>query len=116
MLAQALVDFAQNGIKVKLLDAAPASLIRFLVGDQHAKMLGLNQDGCLSRILPQVLLRQFKLVERFEDKLRGRHLGEVLDLFSEEVARGLVRHFEDFKGKPFRLPDGVGERWQLTVS
>lgn len=116
LLGQALVDFAQNAIKVKLLDAAPASLIRFLVGDQHAGMLGLNQDGCLARFLPLFLLKQFKLVERFEDKLRDRHLGEVLDLLSQEVARGLVRHFEDFKGKKLRLPDGAGERWQLAVS
>jgi hypothetical protein len=111
LLAHSLVDFAQTVLRVKELAAAPASIIRFLIGDQRARMVGLGQEGCLASLLPLALLVQFRLVDRFEDKMRGRHMGEVLDFVSRQVVRATVGYFEGHKDRNFRLPDGAESAW-----
>ena len=104
-LTAALVDFAQKTLPSKHLKNAPAVLIPFLIGEERAAMLGVqNNQGCLIQFLPEVLKGILGLSERLED--RSEPLRILLDLLSKEMVLRMVNYFNPEKQTPFRVPKG----------
>ncbi|MDW7694159.1 oxygenase MpaB family protein [Flammeovirgaceae bacterium SG7u.111] len=110
MLTKALIEFAEATIPRERLDDTPEMLIRFLVGDETANMLGVQTNaGCLSRLMPHFLKVIFKLSERLED--RNNSLEVVLNNFSFQLTIGMVNYFNNYKGANFQIPEDLKEKW-----
>ncbi|MCB0550301.1 MAG: DUF2236 domain-containing protein [Phaeodactylibacter sp.] len=111
LLTQALVDFAQSVLKNEKLALAPETLIRFLIGEEYAGMLGLQpRGGCLTAALPHALRALFRLGERLEDKIEAP-LDEVLKLLSQQTVRAMVGYFDNYKGRNFQIPQAMQTEW-----
>ncbi len=111
LLTEALVDFARELAPSERLKAAPEAFIRYLVGDRHARQLGLEAPaGCLGFALPEVLRTAFRLGERLEDRL-DEPLQRVLDLASRQVTLRMVEVFNRYKGRSFHIPEGMQRAW-----
>ena len=111
LLTEALVDFARQLAPTERLRAAPEAFIRYLIGEQHARQLGLQAPaGCLGIALPKMLRTAFRLGERLEDRL-DEPLQRVLDLASRQVTLHMVDVFNRYKGRNFHIPDGMRRAW-----
>ena len=110
-LTAALVQFGQETLKLKQLQMAPESLIRFLAGEEIAGYLGLNQlPGCLASLMPEVLAALFRKGERLEDRSRPA-LQQLFEQLSQLTMKAMVGYFDNYKQRGFVVPQEYTERW-----
>lgn len=111
-LTQAILSFSQQRLPGKVLDQAPAIMIRFLCGDKTADMLGVKvRAGCLGWILPRFIRLWAGWIDRLEDHHEG--VRKISDRLSMEVVKGIVTYFNQYKGKAFDIPELFQKRWGM---
>ncbi len=111
LLTRALTDFVDHNLGQAGMNLEPEAVIRFLIGPERARMLGLqSRYGCLSTLLPHAILAAFRLGERLEDKV-DEPLSKVIELLSQRVAKGMVGYFDEHKGRSFHIPQAMQKEW-----
>ena len=111
-LTRALLTFAENAVKGEKYDAAPAVLMRYMMGDQWSEMLGIPaHSGCRARFLPRFLRKTFGLLDKIEEVGMPRKLA---DRFSMALIRAEVEFFNPDKQEKGRIPRELLEKWGLT--
>ena len=115
LLTQALVAFAQEAWPGDKGDATPEVMIRYLIGDEHARMLGLDGSrGCLTRLVPGLLQRYFGWSERLED--RFPNLRDWSEKMSRRLVWRMVGFFDRYKQRHLTVPTELARSWGLTQS
>lgn len=111
LLTDALIDFGRETLQSDKLKAAPDAFIRFFIGQERARLLGIAPNyGCLAFLAPELLRSVFRIGERLEDKIEGP-ISLALDHLSRKTALAMVDHFNKFKGRKFHIPDEMGKAW-----
>jgi hypothetical protein len=111
LLTKALADFGRETLHSDKLQAAPEAFIRFFIGEERARLLGVAPTyGCLASLAPELLGSFFRLGERLEDNIEGP-VSLALDLISRKTALAMVDHFNKFKGRKFHIPEEMGKAW-----
>ena len=111
LLTRSLIDFAQAMLKSEKLAPAPETLIRYLIGQKYAGMLGIQPaGGCLTALLPHAIQALFRLGERLEDKVDGP-LDEALEFLSRQTVKAMVGYFDNYKGRNFQIPQAMQREW-----
>ena len=109
-MADALVRLMQRLLPGRLNDGLPAAMIRYLISDEPAEMLGLEparRDPIASRFL-------FLVTRRYLDR---RSTNPRLARIVEPLGRHLLENsvlVQRHRGRPpFRVPDRLREDWAL---
>lgn len=112
ILTKALVEFTKDAIPKERLDATPELLIRFLVGEDISRKLGVSlASGCLGVVLPEVIGRLFNLIEKLEDK--DIALERILDVTSSLLMQYMLGVFREKKGARFNVPEALRMTWGI---
>ena len=108
MMTRALVQMLQHSLPGNLLDAAPELLMRYLLGDHEADMLGVSKSNWEKFLL--LPLTGLNLAEG-EVLDRSAAASRLLEIFSQSLIRGFV-WVERGGNKPaFSIPTAVRETW-----
>jgi len=114
LLTKALIDFGNRALNSEKLIGSPQAIMRFLLGPNRAKMLGVAPEGCLSQLVPGILRSAFNIGERLEDKFDGpMHL--LIQHLSQLTADGLVDYFDDFPDRQFQIPLVLRKAWKQNT-
>lgn len=114
-LTQAVIHFAEEALKGKAFDASPVVMIRYLMGDTRAEMLGVPvNNGCMARIAPGFMQKFFGALDRFEDL--GGDKQKLVDDISMGVVHGLVGYFNMRSKKKVNIPKELQEKWGMSLS
>lgn len=115
LLTKALIDFGNRSLNSEKLIGSPQAIMRFLLGPDRAKMLGIAPEGCLSQLVPGILRSAFSIGERLEDKFDGpMHL--LIQYLSQLTADGLVDYFDNFPDRQFQVPLTLRKAWKPKTS
>lgn len=113
-LTQALIGFAEQYMPESMKNF-PAIMIRTVVGDRLADILGLsNNPGCLAWLTPRFLRASLGLVQKLDDT-KGP-LNELLDQVSIRAVKSLIGFFNPDKNEHFRVPDHLKSKWGIGDS
>ena len=114
LLTAALLQFARTTLP-RQFDATPEILIRHLIGQERARMLGVaSENGCLGFVLPELIASLLRWGERLEDKIEGQPLSLFIDLLSRKTVLAMVNFFNTYKGSHFSVPDTLRQEWELS--
>ena len=109
-LTGALIAFAEELIVGKVFDNAPEVFLRFFMGEENAKLLGVSgSTGCLGSLLPKILGGVLKTAERLED--RSEPIAQLSNRAGMAVVRGAMKFLNNYKGRPLQVPDRMKEAW-----
>src|SRR6185503_18178236 len=86
------------------------TMIRHLVGDQVADMIGVKQEDWTSRLIGPVC-DLFGILE--SDKDRSAILSKVAARFSIEFVESIAWLYRGGNRATFRIPDTLREQWRL---
>ncbi|MDX2245726.1 MAG: oxygenase MpaB family protein [Bacteroidia bacterium] len=112
LLAQALISFVEKVAPGKVLDPAPQILMRYLIGDKLADMLGIEtRKGCLGWLLPRSLSALFSYTERMED--RQEPVAWIMDRVATHLLEKMVDYFDNYKGRHFEIAPDLRQQWGI---
>ena len=113
-LTSALVQFAQERLKSRLLQTAPESLIRYFAGEKMATDLGLtHMPGCLSGLVPELLASLFRKGERLEDRSQPA-LQLLFDQLSKVTMKAMFEYFDNYKQRTFVVHPELQRQWDIN--
>jgi uncharacterized protein (DUF2236 family) len=108
MMTRALVQMLQHNLPGNLLDAAPELLMRYLLGDQRADMLGVGKTNWEKFLLLPLTGLNLAEGEALDHSAAASRLVEI---FSQSLIRGFV-WVERGGNKPaFSIPTALRETW-----
>ena len=112
LLTKALLRFADDHLRSDLLEDAPESLMRFLIGSEKAAMLGIEPaTGCWGIVLPAFLQKVLGWVEKKEDQ------SALVNLINERVSlhliKRMIQYFNPHKEKQFHIPEVLQRAWGI---
>lgn len=112
-LTKALIVFIKDLSGNALFENSTEIFIRFFMGEEGAKILGLSDNkGCLAFLLPRVLGRLMGWGERLEDKSESMELlGNKMGM---AIIKGAMNQMNRFKGQTFQVPESMQDRWGLS--
>jgi hypothetical protein len=116
-LTAAVIEFAEKNIKLEHFDAAPRVLTRFLVGDETADMLGLEQLGLKERFDMKRWVLELSTIVHFREKRLDRFQG-----MRERAAKrfgllgGVITEIgATAHGRvPFEIPESLADHWTIN--
>lgn len=112
ILTQALITFVERVAPGKVLDPAPQILMRYLIGDQLADMLGVeSRKGCLGWLVPRSLRTLFSYTERMED--RQEPVAWVMERVATHLLEKMVGYFDNYKGRQFEISPELRRHWEV---
>lgn len=113
LLTEALLNFAQEALKLKELETAPSELIRFFIGSERATQLGISSPaGCLGISIPHFIGALFRWGERLEEKATPAKRA-LLDRLGLLTVSAMINYFDRHTQRPFVLPESLLEAWRL---
>jgi hypothetical protein len=108
LMTRALVQMLQHSLPGNLMDAAPELLMRHLLGDRQADMLGVGRSNWEKLLLLPLTGLNLADGEVLDHSAAASRLVEV---FSQSLIRGFV-WVEPGGNKPaFSIPTAVRETW-----
>jgi len=112
-LTAALVAFMKDLGGNSLFENATEIFIRFFMGQESSKMLGLaEQKGCLAFLLPRAFGRMMGWGERLEDRSESMEkLGNKMGML---IIKGAMNQMSRFKGQTLQVPESMQDRWGLS--
>jgi ER-bound oxygenase mpaB/B'/Rubber oxygenase, catalytic domain len=113
-LTAALLEFMEQRIPRLPVDPVPAHLVRYLVGDEVADLLGVPRMNAVDR----GVLAIAAAVERVVD-LPLRHwqrLDRLVGGFNRRLLEGLLAVTRDDGRPPFRIPSSLRSSWGLRAA
>ena len=110
ILTEALLKFGNMHFHEGILKDVPQVLMRFMIGEQLSNTLAVSQpSGCAGIWLPSFLKKAFGFIEKLED--RGESLQRIIDELSKVAAQHLINYFNNYKNRPFEVPDELKRNW-----
>ena len=109
-MTRALVEMLEHQSPGTLFKGFPDTMIRHLVGDQVADMIGVKQEDWTSRLIGPVC-DLFGILE--SDKDRSAILSKVAARFSIEFVESIAWLYRGGNRATFRIPDTLREQWRL---
>jgi len=111
LMARALIEMMQHEIPGNLFDHAPPLLVRFLLGDQGADVLGVA-PGHINELLTAPL----RLASRIASDLNrdSQALARVSELFARALIQGILLVERDGKQIPFAIPTELLQTWGVN--
>jgi hypothetical protein len=111
LLTDSLITFTESNIPFEKFEKTSTLLIRFLIGNSYASMLGLiPQQGCFAYFIPRIFKRLFSTGERLEDVV-NQPMKLFLETFSYVATKKLVGYFDNYKNRHFTIPEEFEKRW-----
>jgi|GEM_PF-2353896 hypothetical protein len=108
----ALTAFSKDILAGQFLDDFPEAMVRQLIGESYGGMLGLrNNNGCMARLLPKVLMRLLSWSEALEDRIPATN--ELTDPLGAAILKGMRSYFQSYKGNGIRLHEEIESAWAL---
>ncbi|MEZ4777184.1 MAG: oxygenase MpaB family protein [Bacteroidia bacterium] len=112
ILTQALISFVAQAAPGKILDPAPQILMRYLIGDHLADMMGVeSRKGCLGWLVPHSLKSLFSYTERMED--RQEPVAWVMERVAAHLLEKMVGYFDHYKGRKFEIDPELRRHWEV---
>jgi len=108
LMNRALVQMMQHNLPGNLLDSAPELLMRYLLGDQRADMLGVSPSDWRKFLLLPV--RGFNRVEG-EVLDHSAAAARLVEIFSKSLINGLVWVGRGGNKPAFSIPTALRETW-----
>jgi hypothetical protein len=109
-MTRALVEMLEHQSPGTLFKGFPDTMIRHLVGDEVADMIGVKQEDWTSRLIGPVC-DLFGILET--DKHRSAILSKVAARFSIEFVESIAWLYRGGNRAAFRIPDTLREQWRL---
>ncbi|UKN02041.1 DUF2236 domain-containing protein [Paracrocinitomix mangrovi] len=112
-LTKAVIDFMKGLMPGNLFDYTPEVLIRYLVGDEIAKELGVNHHNSLIELIaPRLLGHLFHEMSEIEDKVH--FIKTLAENFNGKLLQGMLNHFNEDKQVRFYIPPDLKHNWKLA--
>lgn len=112
-LTAALVQYTAQNAPGHLFDGLPATMIRYLLGDQTAEILGAAPSNWTGKLI--VVFRDFfGLIEHEEDE--SKLFAKAADHFGLEIMSNLASRARGGQRAPFNIPLVLQERWGINDS
>ena len=105
----ALVDMLEGQTPGTIFKGMPDTMIRYLVGDNVANMIGVNQEDWTEHLIGPV----GDLFGIFENDDRSTILSKVAARFSIEFVESLAWLYRGGNRATFRIPDTLRQQWGL---
>ena len=116
LLTKALVSFSEKNIPRERFDPAAPALVRYLVGEKLADILGVYPGpGCFGFIFPAFLRSLFKMGESLEDRIKKQPHRELIEWLSRQSVEAMVRYFDNYKNKHFEVPEALQKAWNIKI-
>jgi hypothetical protein len=111
LMARALVEMMQHELPGNLFDPVPAMLIRYLLGDHGADILGVAAGH-----LDEVLVGPLRLVAHLDSALdqQSNVIARIHEAFSRALIQGIMLVERQGKAIPFRIPTELLETWGVN--
>jgi anti-anti-sigma factor len=106
-----LIRMLQETIPGGHFHAIPQALIRHLVGDEIADLLGVERTPWQLALGP--LQWANRLLDQSQDTIPL--IGKVTGVFSQKILERLMIHNLGGQRAPFRIPENLAQDWQLTI-
>lgn len=111
-LTAALVAFSNDFLRGKVLDGMSPEMVRICMGEDYAKMLGIDQrSGCVGKVLPKVMLKALGWAERLEDRFPS--VAVAVDHIGMSLLKGLRKSYRTYKGRGLEIPEGLAQAWRV---
>ena len=110
-MTAALIGMMRHYVPGNLFDAVPAALVRHLLGDTHADLLGVR-----SRPAAEALIEPLRLI----DALAGRKLhasepvARTAEVFSRKLLEAIIWVGRGGKRIPFTIPTELRQAWGVN--
>ena len=109
-MTRALVEMLEHQVPGTLFKGMPDTMIRHLVSDKVADMIGIKQDDWTRRLVGPVC-NLFGIVENEKD--RSLIMRRVAERFSIEFVESIAWLYRGGNRATFRIPDTLREQWRL---
>ena len=108
-LTAALIDYGEDLIPGKTFDFNSRALVAYFLGPQHAALMGLQADGCLTRLLPAFLGKLIGWGNKLEEKNALSEM--VANRLGLGIIKALQRRMNSYKGIQLVLPEAMQDAW-----
>ena len=109
-MTSALVEMMEGLSPAPIFRGVPAAMIRHLVGDRTADLIGVHRPG-RSRWIPLAALRLLRLIDR--EEVRHRKMVTLSEPFSRTLLQNSPLVQRGRYRAPFQIPTALRERWQI---
>ncbi len=111
MMTRALVEMMQHVIPGNLFDRAPELLMRYLLGDRTAEILGVSQGRLADWVAGPV-----RLIARVRSDLarRSEDIARIHELFGRALIEGIVLVGRGGNRVPFTIPTELLQTWGIN--
>ena len=91
----------------------PEIIIRFLVGNDIAENLGINEERKLrDKIFPKLLGLVFHSIDEIEDS--STFMTKIIERMNMFLLQSMLNHFNEHKNVRFDIPPNLREDWKLN--
>ena len=113
-LTKAVIDFMKQLTPGNLFDDAPETIIRYLIGDEMANMLGVSKhQDLLDRMIPKLMGHIFEDLSEIENK--HIFIRKLVEHFNQLMLQGMLNHFNGHKKVRFYIPPSLRTNWNLNA-
>lgn len=113
ILTQAVCEFMDNILPGNIFKDMPEIIIRFLVGNDIAEALSLNEERKLrEKIIPKLLGLVFHTIDEIEDS--SKFMLKLLERMNLFLLQSMLNHFNEDKQVRFDIPPNLREDWKLN--
>ncbi|PWJ43147.1 oxygenase MpaB family protein [Sediminitomix flava] len=113
-LTDACVTFMQNIIPGTVLDFYPKLLMRHLIGDELADIVGIEaKDSLLGSLIEKA---SFIMIDAIDDTMdHSEIISKLAQHFNKSLLQGMLLYFNDYKKVHFYIPPSLKENWEKTT-
>lgn len=113
-LTKACIDFLEHVTPGTLFDFYPKYLVRYLIGDELADIVGVETDH---KIIGSMLNRLAFAVLDISDDIKDNvpALRKISQEFNMALLNGMLGYFDDVKGSSFYIPPSLRKDWKIDT-
>lgn len=113
VLTQAVCDFMTSILPGKIFEDLPEAVMKFLVGEEIAKVLDIHDEKKLRDIiLPKLLGVIFNTVDDIQDS--SKLMLKIIEYINMHLLQGMLNHFSDNRPIKFDIPPNLRNDWKLN--
>ena len=113
-LTKAVLDFMEQILPGNLFDDAPAAIMRYLLGNETADILEIEQsDSLIARLTPRLLKVIFHDATELQN--HSKAIKKIVSHINLKLLQGLLHHFNGDKAVHFYIPPSLQKDWKLDI-
>lgn len=113
ILTQAVCDFMTDILPGNIFKDMPEIIIRFLVGNDIAEVLSINEERKLrDKIFPKLLGLVFHSIDEIEDS--SNFMSKIFERMNLFLLQSMLNHFNEDKKVRFDIPPNLRQDWKLN--